>query len=274
MPVFGALPTKYTDYNIIVKINENRIIEEEIYLTFPENIDKFNMYLIHRAKNLEVFAGEHKLNCNWKDEMAGTLVSCDNFNSSVIHMKFNYVGLVVPFEDFNVFSDRYIITTPTDHFNLKVFLPKGYILYESTNLENPSYFPTNGVQKTDGKIIYIEWNTTPKLGEVYDVDVYYEKALRTDQFAVVISTLVILITMILLFIYFRRQPKIIDLGLTEDEKRVYNIISEGDKISQKKIVRMTGLSKAQVSRIAKSLESRGLIERKRVGRNYEIVLKR
>jgi len=82
-----------------------------------------------------------------------------------------------------------------------------------------------------------------------------------------------LLGLIGVFIYFRRQPKIVDIGLTKDEKAVLNVVATYGKVSQKKIVKETGLSKAQVSRIAKSLEERGLIERRRKGRSYEIVLK-
>ncbi|HIE41524.1 MAG TPA: MarR family transcriptional regulator [Candidatus Aenigmarchaeota archaeon] len=271
-PIFGAFPSKYIDYNISIKLNENRVVTETIDIKFPHNSTQFNIYLIHQARNLEIYAGKNKINCDWRYERAGTLISCKNFNSSSIQIKFEYRGLVTQYEDYYVFSDRYIIVTPTENFNLRIYLPKGYILYE-TEEQIQLYYPTNGIQKTDGKIIYVEWNYNPKLGDVYDVSIFYEKALRSDQFAVIISTLFIILIMIFLFIYFRKQPKIVDLGLTEDEKKVLNVISHNKKVSQKKIVRETGLSKAQVSRIAKSLEARGLIERKRRGRSYEIITK-
>ncbi|MCK4428905.1 MAG: MarR family transcriptional regulator, partial [Candidatus Aenigmarchaeota archaeon] len=110
--------------------------------------------------------------------------------------------------------------------------------------------------------------------EVYDSSIFYEKALRSDQFAVVIFSVFIVGAMILLFIIFRKNTKIPDYGLKEDEKKILEVLSRENKISQRKICRETGLSKAHVSRIAKSLEERGLIERERKGRSYEIVLKR
>ena len=80
--------------------------------------------------------------------------------------------------------------------------------------------------------------------------------------------------MFFIFIFFKRKTKILDYGLTEDERKFLKVLSEEDKISQKKISRKINMSKAQTSRIAKSLEKRGLIERKRKGRNYEIILKK
>jgi len=270
-PILGDLPTKYSNYEITVKIQDNRMIEEEINISFHASIDRFNYYIIHRVMDLQI---DESKNCKWKYEGAGTLISCTNLNTSRISIKFNYFGLITQYKDYNIFSDRYIISTPTDFFNLKIFLPKGYILKENGNLTQPPYYPVNGVQKTDGRNIYIEWNTTPRLGEVYDVSIFYEKALRSDQFIVLVFTILTILAMFFIFIFFKRKTKILDYGLTEDERKFLEVLSEEDKISQKKISRKINMSKAQTSRIAKSLEKRGLIERKRKGRNYEIILKK
>ena len=271
-PAFASLPSKYESWEVNIYLDENRVAEEIINITFPEKADIFNFYLLHQPRNLEIFSGARKLKCDWKYDGAGTLISCRNFNSSNIVIKYKIFGLVTIYNNYYVFSDRYIITTPTDEFKLKVFLPKGYILAKSEEIE--PFLPPGGIQKTNGRVIYVEWNLKPKVGEVYDISVFYEKSLRTDQFLVFIFTCIILLGLIGVFIYFRRQPKIVDIGLTKDEKAVLNVVATHGKVSQKKIVKETGLSKAQVSRIAKSLEERGLIERRRKGRSYEIVLKK
>ena len=273
-PVLGDLPTKYTDYEIIVEIQENRIIKENITLTFPENADNFNYYIIHPVTDLRVFDDLSEITCEWKYERSGTLVSCKNFNSTQIILSFTYFGVITQTRDYNVFSDRYIISTPTDNFNLKIFLPKGYILAEQDKtITQPAYYPVNGVQKTDGRNIYIEWKDTPRLGEVYDVSVFYEQALRSDQFAVIIFTILILAAIIAVFVLFKRSPKIKDYGLTQDERKFLEVLSKQNKVSQRKISKEINLSKAQTSRIANSLEKRGLIKRKRKGRHYEVILK-
>lgn len=274
-PVFGGTPTKYTNYDICVKIQENSIIKEKINLTFTANVDKFNYYIIHPVTDLKVFAHE-QLECEVHYERTGTLISCQNFNSSEILISFKCHGLLTQYKDSYVFSDRYVMSTPSDNFRLRVYLPKGYILSEQKlkEIEHPSYLPPDGVQKTDGRTIYLEWSREPKLGEVYDVSIFYEKALGSDQFAVVIFAIIVVGAMILLFFIFRRKPVIPDYGLKEDEKKILGVLSRKNKISQRKICKETGMSKAHVSRIANSLEERGLIERKRRGRSYEIVLKR
>jgi len=270
-PSFGDLPTKYKNYEVIVELKESGIVKKTINIQFPEKADKFNIYLVHRAKDLKVFAGEEMINCRKSYEGAGTLVSCEDFNTSEIQLRFDCSDLITFQEEHNIYSDRFFVTTPMDSFNLKVYLPKGHILSE--DVEQHPYYPFDGEQKTDGRSIYVEWSFNPALGEVYDVSISYEKALRDNQFIVVIVSLAIVSVMSVLFVYFRRQHRVVDIGLTEDERKVLNIITKGKKVTQKKIVKDTGFSKAHVSRLAKSLESRGLIERRRQGRNYEIVAK-
>ncbi|RLJ00552.1 MAG: hypothetical protein DRP06_01895 [Candidatus Aenigmatarchaeota archaeon] len=274
-PVLGDLPTKYNECNISVNIDENGIAYEKIIISVPKIIDKFHYYIIHRVKNLELYDKSSKLNCNWKYERTGTLISCENINTKIINISFNYPGLVTQYEDYNIFSDRYIVSTPTEEFNLKICLPKGYILVDNSGELNQSpYYPINGKQGTDGRNIFIEWNSNPRLGEIYDVSIFYEPALTSNQFTALIITFFVLIVMMSVFLIFRKKPKPIDYGITKDEKRFLEILAKENKVSQKKISREINLSKAQVSRIAHSLEKRGLIDRKRIGRNYEVSIKK
>jgi len=68
-------------------------------------------------------------------------------------------------------------------------------------------------------------------------------------------------------------PEIIK-SLGEDEIKVYTIIKNEGIIYQHEIVKMTGFSKAKVSRILDKLEATGLIERKRRGTSNIVVLRK
>ncbi len=274
-PAFGDLPTKYSECNISVNLDENGIAYENIIIKVPEIIDKFNYYIIHRVKNLEIYDDSNKLECEWKYERSGTLISCENINTKIVNISFNYLGLVTQYEDYNIFSDRYVISTPTEKFNLKIYLPKGYILLDKSGELNQSpYYPINGKQGTDGRNIFIDWNSNPGLGEVHNISIFYEPALTSNQFTALIITFFVLIVIVSIFFIFRKKPKMVDYGITEDEKKFLEVLSKESKVSQKKISREINLSKAQVSRIAHSLEKRGLIDRKRIGRNYEVSIKK
>lgn len=274
-PVFAGLPTKYVNYNITVNIGETGVIEEEINLFFPKSADTFNYYIIHRVRNLRVFAGSEEVNCASQYERTGTLISCQNFNSSTIKLTFSVNDLITDYDTYKLFSDRYIISTPTDQFTLQVFLPRGHILAEEDgNFQSLPYYPEDGIQKTDGKSIYLEWSYEPNLGRVYEVSVFYEPVFVSDQLLTLVVVVVVGVIIAGILLWRRKPQKIEDLGLREDEKKFLEILSKEDKLTQKKISREINLSKAQVSRIAATLEKRGLIERIRRGRNYEVKLKR
>jgi len=61
--------------------------------------------------------------------------------------------------------------------------------------------------------------------------------------------------------------------LKEDEQKIYTAIIEEGIIAQSELVEKTGLSKSNVSRALYVLESRGLIERKRLGMGNMVLLK-
>ncbi len=63
-------------------------------------------------------------------------------------------------------------------------------------------------------------------------------------------------------------------GMQGDEKRVYEIIKANKGfVFQGELIRQTGFTKVKVSRILDSLETKGLLERKRRGMSNVIVLK-
>jgi len=61
--------------------------------------------------------------------------------------------------------------------------------------------------------------------------------------------------------------------LKEDEQKIYTAIIDEGVIAQSELVEKTGLSKSNVSRALYVLESRGLIERKRLGMGNIVLLK-
>jgi uncharacterized membrane protein len=79
---------------------------------------------------------------------------------------------------------------------------------------------------------------------------------------------------LLAIIYFRKKPTLKEYGFNEDERKVLDVLLKENRISQKKIARETGFSKAHISRISKKLEDRGIIERNKKGRTYEVILKK
>jgi len=277
-PVFGLGPEKYTSYQVEVGIREDGTVNETIALTFPTNATSFDFYLLHPAyvQFSEGLGDSGK--CTSSLEGTGTIVTCQNVSISRISMQFDYEKLVRTNSTLSVLSDQYIFLTPTDEFTLRVALPKGYVVSES-GVGGPStlpYYPPSAVQGTNGQQIYLEWKLDqPKVGSVFSYSVAYEKAINPESnrdLLTFIGVMVVVIGALLMLIYTRKKPTLKEYGLNEDERKVLDVLLKENKVSQKKISRETGFSKAHVSRLAKNLEERGIIERKRRGRTYEVML--
>lgn len=277
-PVLAAGPTKYTEYSIDIIVREDRRVNETISLSFPENVDSFNYYLLHPIPYLKVLADGNEIECAWEREVEGVQIDCTNFSASKISMEFEYAGLIKENSGIFVLSDRYIFSTPTDRFSLKVTLPQGYFVSEEEVLVGgqniTSYYPKDAVQETDGRRISVKWTKQPRTAEVFSFGVAYEKIFSGEGNNILIIFILAAVLAVLIITYLRQQPTLKEYGLNEDERKILDVLLKENKVPQKKIVRETGFSKAHVSRIAKRLEERGIIERNKKGRSYEVVLKK
>jgi len=91
------------------------------------------------------------------------------------------------------------------------------------------------------------------------------------QFYVVLSLLLIVI--ILLSVRFRKGRKAPVFILTEDEEKLIEILKIHGKTEQSKLAGLTDFSKPRISRMLRSLEDRGIIEREKFKKTYKIKLK-
>ena len=89
----------------------------------------------------------------------------------------------------------------------------------------------------------------------------------------------IIVLIIGLFLIYKKLPKRAELVLSvlnEGERMIVDIIrKEGiEKVDQRKIVGLSGFSKAKVSRIIQGLQGRGVVDVERTGRKNRVSLKK
>jgi predicted transcriptional regulator len=278
-PVFGAGPIKYIEYNVDIEVLQNQKVSEVIELVFPESVDSFNYYFLYPVSALSIFGDGAPIDCELGREVLGSQVICSNINASKIELHYDYSGNIQQKQDYFMLSGRYIFSTPTDMFRLTVTLPPGYIIAEEglDEVGLMSYNPDNAIRGTDGRRITLTWERKPSLGDIFSFSVTYEQAFGPQNpfgrlgWAVAFAVFAL---MVIIFVYYRRKPALKEYQLNKDERKILDALLKEDKISQRKICRDTGFSKAHVSRIAKNLEERGIIERKKKGRSYEVRLKK
>ncbi|MGC9310733.1 MAG: helix-turn-helix transcriptional regulator [Candidatus Aenigmatarchaeota archaeon] len=275
-PVFAAGPTKYIEYDVSVEVFEDYTVTETVNLQFEEEVDTFNYYVLHPLENVGVFAGGKEIDCDRGREVRGTQITCEGFRSSEVTLKMDYYGLIEKRGGFLMVYDTYIFSTPSDRFRFGLTLPRGYVIAENVSeLDLFPYSPADAVQSTDGRRISLIWEREPALGETFSFYVVYEQVFEPERDNTRIYVLLLLAVIIILAgLYFRRKPTLKEYGLNDDERKILNVLLKENRISQKKIARETGFSKAHVSRLAKDMEERGLIRRKKTGRTYEVILKK
>ncbi|WP_157198823.1 helix-turn-helix transcriptional regulator [Methanocaldococcus infernus] len=72
--------------------------------------------------------------------------------------------------------------------------------------------------------------------------------------------------------YLTSRCKLIWDFLTEDERKIVEIIKEHGHITQKELIEITGMSKPKVSRIVSELQDRGIIIKEKIGRINKLTL--
>jgi uncharacterized membrane protein len=75
------------------------------------------------------------------------------------------------------------------------------------------------------------------------------------------------------FILFRQSEKSNIVIMNEDEEKMIEILRIHGKTEQNKLAHLTGFSKPRISRMLRSLEDRGLIEREKLKKTFKIKLK-
>jgi uncharacterized membrane protein len=196
-----------------------------------------------------------------------------------IKISYSSKEMVKTGKEINVFSYDMPIMWTTKHATVKLDLPLGHALTDKVLVP---VSPPNTEVGTDGRKIFVKWEFFNKeQDDIIPLRVYYEKTGYSSSvnvygiiIAVSVSTIVILAVFYLRVL--RKKPELVLSVLNEAERMVVEILQNQpeEEVDQRKIVALSGFSKAKVSRIIQSLEERGVVESIRFGRKNKIVLKK
>ncbi|MEM5790697.1 MAG: winged helix-turn-helix transcriptional regulator [Candidatus Aenigmatarchaeota archaeon] len=255
---------------------EDKRSYNRITITFSEPKDEFIFAIKGRVENLVAKTLGESIEC--EEKFSGiTLISCKlNLTKErrTIEISFETEDFIKDMDGKFIFTADLSLGDNISSVFVSVKLPEGMALI---NEEIPGRisFPESSSILSDGRHIIVTW----KMDEIIKsqpliFQIIYEP-ISKQAFSISISYLVsfgaiiFLISFLIFYFFYLKKPKELVLSVLDDfEKRVLNcIIEAGGEVKQKKIVNETNLSKAKVSRIVKSLEKRGLIEIKRLGRS-------
>ncbi len=276
-PVYAA---SLKEWNVEITINDDGTADWIVSRMYNDTGGKQDYFLFSKITNLEVTADDVIIKCSVTEDI-GTTILCDNLSAGKIVYKFRSLGLVNAIRDSKTFRHRFSMVQLLDKFYLKIKLPLGAVIVESSKLEGTGikrFEPSWGREGSDGRRIFVEWIANePKLGETYDVSVVYEGLAREQPANIPITIIIVVIAalaVIFTFFIFRYRTPMKDIlpVLTEGERKVIKIVMSEKEVDQRKIVKELDFSKTKVSRIIRDLANRGLVEKTPKGRTNIIRL--
>ena len=196
-----------------------------------------------------------------------------------INPSFKITDVIKTNGNVSYFSLDIPILWDTDEVNIEISLPEGIGLVEDDNFP---LSPKEAIFGSDGRritIIYNEENL--EKGDVIPLRVAYNSVSNGDFISEINSSLIVVVVLLAIVIivllnkFLARRSQIVLSVLNENERAIIDLIKKQpmDKIDQRKIVSVTGFSKAKVSRIIQDLEERRMVERKKIGRKNMVYLK-
>ncbi|MEM5801181.1 MAG: hypothetical protein QW350_02245 [Candidatus Aenigmatarchaeota archaeon] len=260
-------------------------IDTNIYLTETDAKIEMNIYF-SKINQIEfpIYNDIYDLNseravCIISSGIQKVIQCKPDVGSENIKISFNVKNIVRQSNGIMIFSYDMPISFNTKQVNVKLELPFGYALTDKVLVP---ISPPNTEVGTDGRKIFVRWEFKNKEpDDIIPLRVYFEKTGETNNIkyygaiiAVSISIIIILIVLYLRLI--KKKPELVLSVLNEAERMVVEILQSQpeEEVDQRKIVNLSGFSKAKVSRIIQSLEERGVIESIRYGRKNKIKLKK
>jgi len=266
--------------NTTVDVQKDGMCNVEIIFKFTDEIKEIDFPFTGEMEELTVKNGK----CIVKEDI-NKILQCKPpspfmVGTITISTKFNWNGLVQKRGNISFFSMDIPILWNTDEVLVIIKLPDKTLLAEKALLPiSPSGYHIG----SDGRRILASWSFNDKKpGDVIPIRLYYEplspEFIAEDLVYILIFVLIIIVIVGTLFI-FRKVSKKSELVLSvlnESERLIVDIIRKEKKkmVDQRRIVSLSGFSKAKVSRIIRSLEERGIVESERLGRRNKITLKK
>lgn len=267
------------EWKVDISLNDDQTTDWTVTYNYDENVQRSDLFLLSGVTSYNVTADGLPVHCSISSSIGSSIV-CNNINATSIIYQVKTFPLTRTIQSLNIFSSRFSVTMPSNKFSVIIRLPFGTALAESTKLAgtglNP-FEPASASQGSDGRRIFVVWRyEKPQLGETADFTVVYEYVSPSDfnVFILIISAVVIAFLVFLIFFFHRTRVHNILPVLTDNERKVIEILIRDKKADQRAIVKETDFSKAKVSRIIQDLEKRGLVEKKPKGRTNIITLKK
>lgn len=243
-------------------------------IIFTEPVETFQFYMQEPITSLSTSENAF---CSFQG-VSNTAIKCFLIlNETDLNVKMNLTSNAFATQNSGSydFNQRFVINDQIGRVTNTIVLPVGMSLSESDSIS-----PENAQKLTNGQNIMIFWESN----DVQPSQTLNFKATYTPVFSpsaiplwqlVIVGGVAAAIAGFFVYRRFKKPEEVVLSVLDEYEKKVMEVIQiAGGTVNQKRVVDHTNFSKAKVSRVVKSLVSRGVIETERRGRTNMLRLKK
>lgn len=264
-----------------IELNDDQTADMHLFFEFTDEIKEVKIPLDFEIADIETNGGT----CTVENQGI-SLLSCrppSKFMVGVIRIdtKFKTEKIIQTNNNVSYFHLDVPILWETENVQVNVRLPFRTALIDN---ELQPLSPSGASIGSDGRRVSLHWDIDGQsFGDVVPVRVRYEFITPIENIVQIIGgywfILIFVIVIVSVILIFRKKDKSsegIYSVLNEPERLVVDVISSEPKneIDQRKLVKISGFSKAKVSRTVNSLVSRGIVESKRIGRKNKLILKK
>ncbi|MCX8179448.1 MAG: MarR family transcriptional regulator [Candidatus Aenigmarchaeota archaeon] len=242
------------EYSIVFDIQEDMSVVEKIKIAFSQPLEEKNLtYVVKNGKISEINISNRVEELKFRVEENKIIIHIPN-GTRELHISFKLLNAVTRYNEGKEFL-VYVHFPEAKFVKFYVWLPKGYVIFKDGVIPR-------GEISSDGERIFVSWENkeSPLIVRFYKASESRIELLLAFVFA--------LIAIFLIVISLKSEDYLI--GFSSDEVKVILSLKEKKVVYQNKLERELGFSRAKMTRIIKKLESKGLIEKEKIGRTNKI----
>ena len=277
-----------TEHETIIDLRslDEFLVRETYNFVNPNNytLSSMNLWFDYLMKNITISDKEGILNYDIVEigDSSNVTINFDRdlYNETDYSLYLEYhlsESPIYEIEDYYLFQFTSGVNFETDLQKVKLMLPYGCILhcceFDSVSPDASFSMPQNRV--------YLEWEFEGlNPNDENEISVYFDFLIQKTYIWIIIvgPLLGLSVGIVGSFLFMRRRrqktvKKLAEVFLSKTQKEILSILEEkGGKIPQVELAEITGYSKSNISRTLIPLEEKGIIRKKKVGRNHIIYL--
>ncbi len=276
--ITGFAQAQISYYGVDANVNDQGRTKVKLTINFASAESGFDFNVLGRVENFNATSIAGPIVCDVQVRGIST-VSCSvnlTLEKRTVEISYETDDFVVSLGDRFRFSGDFSLNKDINQLFVSVKLPEGGELVKE-DISGKLSFPQFASTLNNGNLI--TWTITNvrkdqplQFDILYDVTPPWWMQFRLRYVAVFGVAFAVALGFIIIR-YYRKTEKLVLSVLDDFERKIVEVISsEGGIINQRKVVQLTNLSKAKVSRVVKSLQERGLIEVQRLGRTNKLKL--